>query len=89
MRKIYKYPLEIEDRQEIAMPEGAKLLSVHMQGPNRPQLWALVNPIAQSHLRLVRCFGTGHEIDEAEIAGLQYLGTVLVHGGSLVFHYYG
>lgn len=54
MKKIFKYKLQQEGRQEIIMPVGAKPLHVAVQHDD-VCLWALVDPevnlvISHSHL---------------------------------------
>lgn len=78
---IYKYPLEITDRQVIDMPDGAKILTVQVQH-EVPCVWAPVDPDVASVPRYFTIYGTGHPCS----AEGQYVGTFLVHGGALVFH---
>lgn len=79
---IYKYPLEITDRQTIAMPAGAELLSAQMQGRTLC-LWALVNPELPNELRTIEVLGTGNPAPEAN---RRYVSTAQMMGGSLVWH---
>ena len=61
-KKIYKYPLEVQDEQVVMLPTGAKILTVQSQ-KDRPCLWALVNPTAPNDMAVtIRLIGTGHEI---------------------------
>lgn len=80
--KIYKYPLVVTDEQTIMLPEGAKVLTLEEQY-GEPMLWALVDPDAKKEGRLVRIYGTGHEVDRSD---LRYVSTFQMHGGALVFH---
>lgn len=83
MKTIWKFPLEIEDEQEVEMPPKAELLCVQMQG-QQPRLWAVVDPdTTERERRTIAIHGTGHPM--AEAAG-RYLGTFQMHGGMLVFH---
>lgn len=79
--RIYKYPLEITDEQEIEMPEAAKILTVQVQN-NIPCIWARVNPEGRLIKYKVYMYGTGHECpyytDDRYIGTFQY--------GPLVFH---
>ncbi len=85
MSRIYKYPLEVESRQLLQIPEGASILSVGTQGelgtkdkPNSqmPVLFALIpNPDAPCVTRVFRTVTTG-EIFNHE--GLQFIGTTFV-----------
>ena len=83
MRRVYKYPLEVVDRQTIEHPRGARLLCVQMQGDG-PCLWALVNPDNPPVETTFRIVGTGHPIEDADDLG--YVGTFQMMGGGLVFH---
>lgn len=80
---IYKYELQIEDTQTLALPKGAQVLTVQVQH-GKVCLWALVNPkqpVLEDHTIEMR--GTGHPI---ESGGLRYYSTVQLDGGRLVFH---
>ena len=79
---IWKFALEITDEQFVSMPSGARLLHVDVQH-GEPQVWAHVQPSAQSRNRKLRVYGTGHPIESDRGA---YVGTFQVHGGVLVFH---
>lgn len=72
MRTIHKYRVPITDTFSIAMPAGAELLSVQMQGP-QPCLWALLDndePMTQQRHFVV--IGTGNPVPKA---ALKYIGT--------------
>ncbi len=60
-RKIYKYPLEMVDTQIVAMPEGAQIISVQMQGDTLC-LWAIVDiePELPVTNRQIEIIGTGN-----------------------------
>lgn len=64
MRKIYKYALEIVDRQALYIPGHAKLLDVQIQN-GVPCLWALVDTNEEERERVIQIFGTGHPAEEA------------------------
>lgn len=84
MKKIYKYPLEIEDEQNVLLPTGAKILTVQSI-LDKPYLYALVNPTAPNNMAVtIRTFGTGHPISDSGY--LEYIGTFQIYGGHLVFH---
>lgn len=82
MQKIYKYPLPICDLHTIALPVGAKILSVGVQAET-PCIWALVDVSAKVEPRHFRLYGTGHPFGEQKQT---FIGTVLMAGGALVFH---
>jgi hypothetical protein len=83
--RIYKYPIEVESRQIIYMPMGAKILSVGTQGelgtkdrPNSqmPVLFAEVDELVKGlEIRVFRIVTTG-EVYNTE--GLEFIGTTFV-----------
>lgn len=86
MKRIYKYPVDITDRQVISLPKGAKILSVQDQF-GKPQLWALVDPEAELEERIFEVFGTGNPVkDLRTIHERIHITTFLTSGGSLVWH---
>lgn len=76
MKTIWKFPLEVRDRQTIAMPAGGRVLSVQVQ-QDQLCLWALVDPAERVENRTVRIVGTGNPFEGTE-DGLDYVGTVQV-----------
>lgn len=86
MKNIFKYPLEVADEQMIQLPRNARLLTVQAQR-DKVCLWALVeNEEATDNVR-IRCLGTGHPASDIRSTD-QFLGTVQLMGGSLVFHFF-
>ena len=84
MEKIFKYPIEITDKQSILMPKGAKILAVQVQNGN-PCIWAMINPDTTVEEVAIRVHGTGHPIYDS--SNLEYIGTFQsIYGGNLVFH---
>ena len=81
MTQIWKFVLQPE--VSLSMPTGAEILSVATQG-NDICLWARVNPDADREDRTFIGIGTGHDIPNN--MNLQFIGTVLLSGGTLVFH---
>lgn len=79
MKTIYKYPLQITDRQTIDMPGDAQLLTVQMQ-LGVPCLWALVEPEMPQRNHVIQIYGTGHPADDAGV----YIATFQT--GPYVFH---
>jgi len=59
MKSIWKFPLKITDMQEVRMPEGAKILTVQIQGET-PTLWAEVDTDGVPEERLIEIVGTGN-----------------------------
>lgn len=84
MRTIYKYPLQVADVQEVVLPSGAYMLSAQMQSGNLC-LWALVDTNECLETRTVCMYGTGHRVNQA-VEAMQFLGTVQMADGGLVFH---
>lgn len=87
MLTIYKYPLQIADVQTVMVPEDAEPLSVQLQG-DVLCLWMLVDPEAAALPRTIHIRGTGHPIEGVGEHGLigDYVGTVQMAGGLLVWH---
>ena len=85
--KIWKWQLNVEDRQQISMPKGAQILTVQIQH-DVLCLWALVDDTAgpfQQESRWVAIIGTGNPIPTS-LKLKQYIGTFQLYGGDLVFH---
>jgi hypothetical protein len=59
-KAIWKYPLDMCERQTIKMPQGARPLCVQLQG-SIPTMWALVDSNAALVLREFVIHGTGHQ----------------------------
>lgn len=79
-KQIWKFPLEVEDKQSISLPEDAEVLSVQIQH-GKPCLWALVIPDSPTKSRVIEIFGTGTQIPEGNRT---YIGTVQM--GPFVWH---
>lgn len=81
MKTVYKYPLEVEDKQVLKLPANSKILSANFQGDDL-FFWALVDKDTDETEEVTfYIHGTGHEIKEY---GFIFLGTVFKNG--LVFH---
>jgi len=82
--KIYKYSFPSSSfKHEIYMPLEAEILSFQVQHEVLT-IWALVDPEKGSVPRYFSIFGTGDYVDKSNVK--QYIGTVQVMGGSLVWH---
>lgn len=81
MKRIYKYPIEITDVQNVMLPFGAEILCVQFQ-QEQLCLWAIVNDNTPEP-RTIYIFGTGHDMDDTP---RRYIGTVQQHGGALIWH---
>lgn len=82
MKTIWKFPLELTDAQQVAIPSGAQLLTAQIQGQSL-QLWALVDPAQPKHVHTIRIIGTGHPIEE-DLG--KYVATFQLRDGELIFH---
>lgn len=95
METIWKYQLEITDRQEIMMPYNAQILTVQVQN-GILCLWARVNPTAkkdpvydeEDRKRRIEIIGTGNPIPKLTIAEARrkYIGSCVMEGGYFVWH---
>lgn len=85
MNTIYKYPLQIEDRQVVEMPKNARILSIQVQN-GVPCIWAKVNPKSEKEKRVIYIVGTGHDLENFISDFCNYCGTFQIRGGALVFH---
>lgn len=84
MKKIYKYPLEIQDEQVVLLPTGAEILTVQSI-LDKAYLYAMVNPTAPNDMAVtIHMFGTGHPVQDSDL--LKYIGTFQIYGGHLVLH---
>lgn len=82
---IWKFPLVVDDMQEILMPDRAEVLAVQVQN-DRPCIWALVDEkLHPTARRVFVTIGTGHPIPYP-MATLKYVGTYQIAEGALVFH---
>lgn len=84
MKTIWKYRLPTTGRFTLDLPVGYTALHLGVQD-QQPHWWLLVDSEAPTTKVSLRCYGTGHEVDEREGA---YLGTVLLVNGAFVLHYF-
>jgi hypothetical protein len=82
-RTIWKYPLEILDKQRIRVPLIHEVLAVQMQA-GAPQLWVLVDPDMPQVDLVVAIYGTGNPVDSGNDD--KYVGSFQQAGGALVWH---
>jgi hypothetical protein len=94
MFTVWKYPLEVDDLQDVMMPASAQVLHVGEQllvGPRHRAtslaLWALVDTNAPVVPFRIRIAGTGHALPPTfpKPIGDNYIGTVVTSSG-LVWH---
>lgn len=83
MKRVYKYPLQVDDINTLEVPGGynSKVLSVQVQG-NTPCAWILVNPDLPTSPIKLRIAGTGHDIHEE----VEFIDSFQMMDGRLVFH---
>lgn len=83
MRTVYKYVLCLTDEQFVKMPQGAKILSVQVQGDSI-YMWAEVDTRgAAIGERIIFCCGTGNPCPPewaTHITSVQH--------GPFVWHFY-
>jgi hypothetical protein len=78
----------------MSLPRDARVLAVQAQPiaddvfghTSRPRVWALVDPDAPSVWRRFRLLVTGKQIEDGEMAGLDYVGTFQLGNGAFVGH---
>jgi len=66
MYRVYKYQFKIEDEFHVYLPLGFQILKVECQN-DVPCMWALVNPESPKESVRFRLYGTGHDINVADI----------------------
>jgi hypothetical protein len=79
---IWKFSFATTDLFTLEMPARAKILTVQIQN-GMPQMWAEVDPHANTEERHFAVYGTGHRL----LPGGIYIGTYQ-QLGTLVFHVY-
>lgn len=83
-RTVFKYRLGLRPKQEVTMPEGARIL--HFENQNEfLTIWAEVDPDAPFVQRYFQIVATGGHFPEPEYS---YIGTAIFNGGSYVWHLY-
>ena len=80
MKTIWKITLAPDNVFQV--PVGAEILSVHAQR-DEICLWMKVDPDAPREPRRFTAYATGGEVPDGPMT---FLGSVYMHGGSLVFH---
>ena len=87
MTTLWKYPIPIEDRFTLSLPEGAVIRHLAVQG-SQTYLWVEVDPDRVPETRAFFWVGTGHSFPQTPTQEQVYLGTVHLDGLGLVFHLY-
>lgn len=62
MTTIFKYPIEIVDKQLILFPVGCKILHAGLDPHGLPCVWAVVNTEANLAPKTVHVVGTGFRL---------------------------
>jgi hypothetical protein len=83
VKTVWKADLAVADVQTIIAPIEAEFLHVANQY-GKPRVWFRCNPDIPQRPYTIAMVGTGHP---APING-KYLGTILIAGDSLVFHFF-
>lgn len=86
MKTIWKYTI-IPKHFKHNIPSGGKVLSVGEQF-GEICIWVEVDPENQTEEREFKAYGTGHPIFDATEFKREFLGTVMLEGGALIFHVY-
>ena len=73
-KTVWKFPLELERLTTVAMPAGARIISVGRQKAGVPTIWAEVDSEETAkEIRVFLIVGTGHPLPEIDLA---FVGTV-------------
>lgn len=84
MKIVLKHPLQIVDSQDLVLYADSKILSVMNQNEGIV-LYALEEDCVRGIDRYkVIIHGTGHTANDTD--GCDFIGTVSLHGGALMFH---
>jgi hypothetical protein len=62
MKTVWKFPIKIEDHQQVTMPVGAEIIHVGLDPMREPCMWACVNDEAPLVDRTIYVSGTGGPI---------------------------
>lgn len=85
LRVIYKYVISGMQCQ-LTLPRGADILSAHNQS-DQVCLWVAVDPYeTEVECREIVLLPTGDQISHEDYELSEFIGTVLVSDGDLVFH---
>ncbi len=84
-RRVFKYPLRIENSQTVRFTGFVEILSVAVQ-QQQLVLYVVVNPDDKRESELeVFIRGTGHDLGQ-DVSGYRFMGTHMTFGASLVWH---
>lgn len=87
MQTVWKFPAPVAGRDDFGlfMPKNAEILTVMVQN-DIPCVWAEVDDTQPTEKRYFRWAGTGYILDTNEYITKQYIGSVMMLDGALVFH---
>jgi hypothetical protein len=87
MRKVFKYPLPLDEIGwfRLRLPAGALILAFQAQR-GTPTIWALVDPDAELQTRTFFLSATGQQLPEERSSSLLYVGTIQQGGGVFIWH---
>ncbi len=83
MRRVFKYPVQLHPSFTVAIPAGARFLSVQEQH-GKGQMWFEVEDTSEDTERSFVLVATGEVVPVRAL----YLGTFQLGNGSLVLHLY-
>ena len=83
MKTIWKYELNPNRIQTIAIPFGGRILTVQTKGDDAPLMWVLVDPEMPAQDRHIGIFTTNTAVPDDPG---RYIGTFLIYEGTLEFH---
>ena len=81
-KTIWKFPLEITDRQAIEIPAGGHILSAGLDPSHVPSVWALVDPKRSNVKHTIVICGTGRPVPK-DVG--RFIGS-FVHLNAFVWH---
>ena len=85
-KAVYKYELPFGKKVKVALPCGAEILTIQPQY-DKVQIWALVDiEETETWDELFDVVGTGTPMDFDLFTSREYLATVQLQGGDLVYH---
>ena len=83
MKSIYKYKLEVIDKQKITLPLNSQILTVQTQGDD-VCMWVLIDKgQGIEEMNVIEIIGTGHLMSHDK---RKYINTFQLNDGALVFH---
>lgn len=85
MKQVFKQNLEVISTQTITLPKNAKILCVKEQYDKLVLYFEQDTEVSPHKEVKIIIVGTGHQLPELK---LEFLDTVMVFGGQLVWHVY-